>query len=616
MKHLITEAATLEKILDTLSKDPDGPGGSQSELADLIMTDPTSVTNAHGQFVGRYWKWICNQYRQGNVHEGDMPELEAALNTYNINKSQINKPIDSYKTLDELVREIADYDDDFKPTRTLSKGEKEIEKVYEDQYVTVYVPHTVEAARKIGAGTRWCTSSPTSGDYYFPFYLNNYGGEYYDIIRKRDGAKFQIHPEGGQFKNSDDKEINFGWVFNSYREASGLIGFLESMCKNVRKWCPRVWLGDVEDFLERGRTSCDLFDSLGRFRDGFLDVHLNGKSNWVDEDDRLLFPGQWFDETTPFNEGFAAFGLDGKYNWTDTNGKILFPGKTFEHTYGFSNGYARFVLDGKYNWTDKDGNLLSPDLSFDEADAFGENGIAWVRSGEKYNYIDEKGRILSPDLWFDIALKFWYKSDFAEVWLNNGKYRKYLIDRNGNIYDFKTKEPIDKRTLMESERRTIVLTEAQAGKVKRMLAKAPTIGKKSGMERKKIVITEDMAEGLVDDMISEAFRTRYSINSNAVLQVVRYLDSHFTRDTITDVNSDDEIEDVLVGNRIDSHGQVVDQPTLGKIVKKLENVPELRNLVSDKKVRAKFFSIVVYAWHRRWIDMQTGIIYGLNDFEV
>jgi hypothetical protein len=270
-----------------------------------------------------------------------------------------------------------------------------------------------------------------------------------------------------------------------------------------------------------------------------LDVHLNGKSNWVDEDDRLLFPGQWFDETTPFNEGFAAFGLDGKYNWTDTNGKILFPGKSFEHTYGFNNGYARFVLDGKYNWTDKDGNLLSPGLSFDEAEAFGVSGIAWVRVGEKYNYIDEKGRILSPDLWFDIALKFFYKSDFAEVWLNNGKYRKYLIDRNGNIYDFKTKEQIDKRTLMESERRTIVLTEAQAGKVKRMLAKTPTISKKSGMERKKIVITEDMAEGLVDDMISEAFRTRYSINSNAVLQVVRYLDSHFTRDTITDINSDD-----------------------------------------------------------------------------
>ena len=136
------------------------------------------------------------------------------------------------------------------------------------------------------------------------------------------------------------------------------------------------------------------------------------------------------------------------------------------------------------------------------------------------------------------------------------------------------------------------------------------------MKRKKIVITEDMADIVVDEMISEAFRPRYSINSNAVLQVVRYLDSHFTRDTITDVTSDDEIEDILVGNRIDSHGQVVDQPTLDKIVKKLENVPDLRGLISDKKIRTKFFSIVVYAWHRRWIDMQTGIIYGLNDFEV
>ena len=242
----------------------------------------------------------------------------------------------------------------------------------------------------------------------------------------------------------------------------------------------------------------------------------------------------------------------------------------FEKCYHFEEGLALVKLNDKWNYINTEGKLLS-DKWFVMGCDF-QYGFARVKLNNKWNFINTEGKIIS-NTWFDYVDKFY--EGFGSVELN-GKW--YWIDKNGKLYD-----------------------------------KRPT---NENMKHKKIVLTEKQADRIIDDIISEAFRPRYTINSGAVLQVVRYLDSHFTRDTITDITSDNKITDILVGNRIDGHGQVVDQPELKKIVKMLEDVPELKSLISDKKVRAKFFAIVVYAWHRRWIDMQTGIIYGLNDFEV
>ena len=577
-EELLREAASLEKIVNAITKNnPDDYGAS--EIGQLIMADPTSVSNDRGEFVGKYWKWIYNQYKKGNIKWGDMPELEAALNTYNINKSQINKSIDNYRSLDELVREISQYNDSFKAKRTLSKGEQELEKVYEDQYVTVYIPHTWKAARKIGGDTHWCTAS--SDDKNFNYYLNTYGGEYYVIIRKSDGAKFQLHPESGQFMNANDSPVNFAVVFKTRKEADGFIRFLKLYDKEIRRWEPKTWFDEVEEKLVEGVNPYEIFDAVYEISESDCSVvNLNKKFNYITTKNKLISPSLWFDFASFFHEGFGAVQFNGKYNYIKEDGEILSPDLWFDSVDVFSGGVARVEIGGEKNFIKVDGSLLSPDMWFDVVGDFND-GIAKVRIGEKYNFIKTNGELLSPDKWFDWSSNF--SEGVARVKIG-GKWA--FIDTDGSLFTSRaSKTLVDKKTLME-------------------------------MKRKTIVITEDMAGSLVDDMISEAFRARYSINSGAVLQVVRYLDAHFTRDTITDVTNDDTITDILVGNRMDSHGQVVDQPNLPTIVKMLEDVPELKGLISDKKIRRKFFAIVVYAWHRNWIDMQTGIIYGLNDFEV
>lgn len=387
IKHLLTEAASLDKIINALSKGNKDNGINQSDLADLIMTDPTAVTNSRGQFVGKYWKWIYNQYKQGNIHLGDQPELETALNTYNINKSQINRPIDSFNTLDELVETIAEYDDSFKATRTLSKGEQELEKVYEDQYVVVYIPHTWEAARKIGGDTHWCTAS--SNDHYFNHYLNRYGGEYYDIIRKSDGAKFQLHPESKQFMDSDDKPISFTSVFNSRKEAAGLISFLKGRGKDISEWEPKTWFDDVQAKLDAGEDPKDVFDYCGGFNEGFAGVVLNGKVNFINKEGKLLLE-TWFDGCGHFEEGFSRVKLNKKWNYINTDGKLLSE-TWFDWCYDFKEGFACVELNDKYNYINTEGKLLS-DRWFDWCDDF-YDGLARVELNGKRLYIDKNGKL-------------------------------------------------------------------------------------------------------------------------------------------------------------------------------------------------------------------------------
>ena len=554
-EELLKEAASLNKILHALTKN-DQEKADEAEIGQLIMADPTSVSNDRGEFVGKYWKWIYNQYKQGNIHEGDIPELRAALNTYNINKSQINKPIDSYNTLDELVREISQYDDNFKACRTISKGEQELEKVYEDQYVVVYIPHTWRSARKIGGDTQWCTAS--SNDHYFNYYLNQYGGEYYDIIRKSDGAKFQLHVESNQFMDREDHNANFACVFTTSEEAEGLIRFLESRGKDIERWNPKTWFDEVEEKLANGVRPEDVFDNVYEFQDGFARVILNSKWNFIGKKCNLLSQNLWFDKANNFDNGVAVVVLDekfnlinpngklvspnqwfdfveldanglanveldgkwnwlktngellspdlwfdsiryqendfyivksdGKWNWLKTNGELLSPEQWFDWGSDFSEGVAGIEINGKCNWIDEEGKLLFPDKWFDSVGNF-YGGFCAVEQNKKRNLIDKKGRLLSPEIWFDFIGNFcngfsrvtvdekcnWIDKSgeflFPELWFDycgnfsNGVARadyggdKYLVKKDGRIFNIDTNKEIDPNTLKESKHRTIVITE-------------------------------------------------------------------------------------------------------------------------------------------------------------
>ena len=327
IKSLIREAKEINALINAFAKK--NPNINPKDLEQLFTADPTTVQNSRGVFAGKYCVWIGNQYVNGKLKVGDIPELKKALTTYNINKSQITTPISGIKSLSDLITIISNYTDDFKATRQLSKGEQELEKVYEDADWMVYIPHTYEASRKIGGDTSWCTASSDSS--YFNMYTKD--GPLYVNIRKSDGAKFQFHFQSRQFMDSNDNEIK-----------SKNIGLSKGLIKFYNNINPL--------FLPYMK-----YDYVSNFYDGCAKVKLNSKWNFIDMKGNLVSPSQWFDYVFKFFNGYATVRINNKYNLINTRGKLLSPNLWFDSVGNFFNGYTISKLNGKWYKIDTKGNI-------------------------------------------------------------------------------------------------------------------------------------------------------------------------------------------------------------------------------------------------------------------
>ena len=383
----------LYKLINSFCKNhPDIEGYA---LKTLFMSDPTFKETNRGLFVGKYGVWIGNMYVNGNIKLGDIPELKAALITYNKNKSQLPS-INDCKSLSELISWVKDLSDDFKPIRRQSNAKENLEKVYEDNEWIVYVPHSHAAARRGGEGTRWCTAS--ENDYYYNYYSKQ--GPLYINIRKSDGAKFQFHFESNLFMDSNDKPVIL------YE-----IGLSEGVVDLYAKIDP----------IFKFRLK---FDWIGDFNEGFAIVRINNKWNFINTEGRIL-SNQWFNIAWNFSEGVARVELNDKVNFINTEGQLL-SNKWFDVAGNFYEGFARVKLNGKYNLISIDGKLLS-EKGFDDTCDF-HDGFAIVRINNKFNFVNINGQLLLSEQWFDSVGNF--NDGFATIKLN-GQYN--FINTNGQL---------------------------------------------------------------------------------------------------------------------------------------------------------------------------------------
>lgn len=344
------------------------PNVNPNDLANLFTADPTTIQNSRGTFAGKYCAWIGNQYIKGKLKVGDIPELKKALDTYNINKSQITTPINNIKSLSDLIAIISNYTDDFKASRQLSKGEQDLEKVYEDSKWVVYIPHTYAASRKIGGDTHWCTAS--SDNYYFNMYTKQ--GPLYVNIRKSDGAKFQFHFPSHQFMDANDEKVRL----NNIKFSKGLKEFYSNQ---------------IPDFPLLFNVS---YDYCSDFRyNGYAIVINNYKYNLTDKQGKLFSPKLWFDRIDDFMfRNCLRVKNKGKYNYIDTRRKSFILGQWFDWIDDFNyNNYAAVSLNHKWNFIDIQGNLLSLNQWFNYAENDGY--IFKVKLNQKWYNINAKGNI-------------------------------------------------------------------------------------------------------------------------------------------------------------------------------------------------------------------------------
>ena len=198
--------------------------------------------------------------------------------------------------------------------------------------------------------------------------------------------------------------------------------------------------------LANGEDPNDVFDNCNRFREGFAQVSLNYKWNFINTRGELLC-NQWFDYCDRFYNGFAKVQLNDKCNFINTRGELLWKGNQwFDWCYDFNNGFAKVQLNDKWNFINTHGELLSNEW-FDYCYDFSE-GFAAVELNGKCNFINTHGELLCNE-WFDSCGNFY--DGFATVKLNG---RAFMIDTKGQLHD-----------VNESKQRTLRLSESEFRKL-------------------------------------------------------------------------------------------------------------------------------------------------------
>ena len=407
---LLTESKSLEKLISIFQKR--NPNIDTEGLKQLLLSDPTIVSNDRGTFIGKYATWIGNLFAKGLIKPGDSWELKKALSIYDQNKQSL-LPIEKYSSLDALLSDTMKFAQVAKKEAPAHK--EALERVYEDDEWVVYIPHTYRASRQIGQDTHWCTAS--SNPSYYKSYTQD--GDLYVNIRKSDGAKFQIHFESSQAKDADDEPVALGEIGISeglkkfYLQRASLLSFLG------------IYYNDIYDFSK-----------------GFARVILNNKWGFVDKTGNEVIPCK-YDWADDFSEGFARVQLNNKYGYIDKTGRVVIPFK-YDWVGDFVDGLARVCFNEKYGYIDKTGREVIP-CKYDWIGLFVE-GLAKIIINEKIGFINKTGNEV-------ISLKYEWADDFlgglAKVEINgNWGY----IDKHEKWYDKKPSvlpESINKITISD-----------------------------------------------------------------------------------------------------------------------------------------------------------------------
>lgn len=218
---------------DVLDEDIEGmkkyyPNIPDEKFMDFINLDPTY---RGGDNAGTYARWILNLANKGQL--SNIGHVKDILTRFDeVKKNLVTKDIMRFKSMEELENFLNDensYTDltHRQEVRGRQKARKnadlgkEASLVYEDSDWEVWVPHTYAASCKLGQGTRWCTAS-TENDYYYKYYKNNYGGDYYINISKKDPEeKYQFHFASAQFMDKDDDSIDLADFMHKNKGLSG-----------------------------------------------------------------------------------------------------------------------------------------------------------------------------------------------------------------------------------------------------------------------------------------------------------------------------------------------------------------------------------------------------------
>lgn len=208
----------------------------------VVQADPTYDAAGHPQKKGKYTQWLLHAYKRGTITTETLDECTFLLGVFHRYYQLLaEKDIMKYDTLQKLRDALAPYlDDPYAEEHETSKAmrirkiKEGADKVYEDEEWVVFVPHTWEASRYYGKGTRWCTAYDSSDTFFIRY---NSQGPLYININRRTKEKWQFHFETKTFCDAEDNSVDINEVLQSMSE--GLQEFYRDKVQS--KATQRTW---------------------------------------------------------------------------------------------------------------------------------------------------------------------------------------------------------------------------------------------------------------------------------------------------------------------------------------------------------------------------------------
>lgn len=197
---------------------------------------------------GQYDQWMARVYAAGGTSWEDL-EARAPAALYGLNLLTRKKKIDArhadvnrYISVSQLERYLDTHysrvlddlrkDDELE---RLSRDAQAIKLADTDQYLLLAVVNR-GAACKYGKGTRWCTSS-ISSDNYFKRYQED--SPLFILLDKQNGEKYQWHFTSNQFMDAADSRASPEKIRRQYPELQR--DLLQGIAANADAWNSADW---------------------------------------------------------------------------------------------------------------------------------------------------------------------------------------------------------------------------------------------------------------------------------------------------------------------------------------------------------------------------------------
>jgi hypothetical protein len=207
----------------------------------------------------QYIQPLMNWYQKDKFRGfEDSQRLKDALGTFlRFKQRLVKRDINQYTDITELEDAVEEFKDEGTKKEKRQQGEYHIDPSSYDVFAesaryVVVTPNTSQASCSFGAGTKWCTASKNSSEYFDeykqegPLYIIRTKDANYDkdSIIATSNPIYQFHFESGQFMNVQDRPITL-----NERDRNGLVidNELYSIFKEKFADALSVWM---EKFFE------------------------------------------------------------------------------------------------------------------------------------------------------------------------------------------------------------------------------------------------------------------------------------------------------------------------------------------------------------------------------